>query len=190
MSSGRLLSPPARRAALAGLIVILGAGTAHAGETGDEYQLVAHAGYGVSFQSGPNPYGLAVGGRLGYTFDAIPIYVGLQVYYFFGETLDPNPSKASYAAVGAEVGFDLSLSEWFVLRPSCGVGLGILDGGLTGGTVSAANQTSYGLYLSPGVTGLVPLWILLAGLDVRTIVAPLENQVSGITFTGVIGFAI
>jgi len=176
------------------LCVLCLAQPAAAGETEGEYQGIADIGYTVAFPSGSltrNPYGFHTGGRLGYTFSGLPIYVGGQFEYFFGEHLGSNPTgnPSNYIAGGVEGGFDITFNEWVVLRTTAGIGLGAQQGDLGPGNV-VNNKTNLGVYISPGVTVLVPLSILLVGADVRGFIAPNNGQVSGISFNFLAGLAI
>jgi hypothetical protein len=176
--------------ALAALLTFIAAPT-RAGETEDEYQAIANIGYAVAFPTGNlrrNPYGFHTGGRLGYVFSAIPLYVGGQFEYFFGETLNSTGNPSNYIAGGVEAGFDITINEWVVLRPSAGVGLGALQGSLGTGTVTG--NTEFGVYISPGMSVLVPLAILLVGADVRGFIAPNKGHVSGMSFNLMAGLAI
>lgn len=71
-------------------------------------------GYGISFEDGPNAWGLGFGVRGGYNIDAI--YLGARFVYHIGE--DPF----SLWELGIEGGYDFAAGP-VIIRPELGLGI-------------------------------------------------------------------
>jgi len=133
-----------------------------------------------------SPVALGLGVRLGGMISGF--YFGLSVINYWGgsQSAGPPPGESlpgastssgtvgsEYLLYGLELGYSISLfNERLTLRPQLGGGLGktTYTCGATSGSASAAlvcgDDHTYGPYLEPGVTALVPLGrILFVGLD-------------------------
>ena len=70
-----------------------------------------------------DPWGLGLGGRVGYTFD-FGLYVGMQAQFHEGDYLSYDSDGLSYNArqFGGTAGFDLWVGRQAVFRPSLAFG--------------------------------------------------------------------
>lgn len=71
-------------------------------------------GYGISFEDGPNPWGLGFGLRGGYNLDAI--FLGARFAYYLGE------DDFNLWELGIEGGYDLPVGP-VIIRPGLGLGI-------------------------------------------------------------------
>lgn len=71
-------------------------------------------GYGISFEDGPNPWGLGFGLRGGYNIDAI--FLGARFVYYLGE------DDFNLWELGIEGGYDIAVGK-VVIRPGLGLGI-------------------------------------------------------------------
>jgi hypothetical protein len=85
-------------------------------------------GYGISFEDGPNPWGLGFGLRGGYNIDAI--FLGARFVYYLGESEEAGGFEASINIweLGIEGGYDIPAGP-VVIRP--GLGLGIANASIS-----------------------------------------------------------
>lgn len=137
-------------------------------------QVGLELGYGVYTGEGedpPNPYGLGLGVRSGYTLGA-GVYLGAAFHYYLGSSDEVTTlgttieSSSNIYQIGAEVGYDLALGPNTVLRPKVGLGYGTAVGETSGGGFSQDFSES-GLAISPGVQALLNLQPLFISADVR-----------------------
>ncbi len=113
--------------------------------------------YGMGFEDeGPNPFGMGLGVGLGYTLQS-SVYVGGVFDYFFGETVTEDDlgveletSANLWQAMG-EVGYDLGLSESWVLRGKGGLGYASLSAETCPEDVPCEDNSRGGLAFAPGV---------------------------------------
>lgn len=68
-----------------------------------------------------NRFGALLGARGGVTLRAPRLHLGGSFVHFFGE--ESNGSRYYTNTLDFEVGYDVELGEWFVLRPELGLGL-------------------------------------------------------------------
>jgi len=81
--------------------------------------------YGAELNDGDfNPWGTGLGLEVGYTLPILPIYVGGNVEYFFGGTLDSPVGKieGNIWQATAEGGYDIAAGDHLVIRPKLGLG--------------------------------------------------------------------
>lgn len=81
-------------------------------------------GYGISFEDGPNIWGLGFGLRGGYNIDAI--FLGARFVYYVGESEEIAGAEwsANLWEIGIEGGYDIPVGP-VIIRP--GIGLGIAN---------------------------------------------------------------
>jgi hypothetical protein len=108
-------------------------------------------GYGISLEDGTNPWGFGFGLRGGYNIDAI--FVGVRFLYYLGE------DSVNVWELGVEGGYDVAVSEKFVVRPQLGLGLAnisvdIPEFTVMGVSVGGGSASSTEFYLAPGVSGI------------------------------------
>ncbi len=81
--------------------------------------------YGVEQNKGDlNPWGSGLGLSGGYTLPVVPIYLGGNLEYFFGNSVEAPGYKLSARLwqVMVEGGYDIGLGDSFVIRPKLGLG--------------------------------------------------------------------
>ena len=74
--------------------------------------------YGMELNEGnANPWGSGLGFNGGYTLPVIPIYLGGNIEYFFGNTVQGTgfELKSRLWQIHAEGGYDIGLTDFFVL---------------------------------------------------------------------------
>lgn len=115
-------------------------------------------GYGISLESGGNPWGVGFGARGGYNLG--PIYLGARFVFYLGESVEStsgfgmNFSTSIHIwELGVEGGYDLALADKLSLRPELGLGLANSSASSTASGVSAS-ASSTDLYLAPGASVL------------------------------------
>ena len=107
-------------------------------------------GYGISLESGKNPFGLGIGVRGGYNLGAI--YLGARFVYSIGE--DPVTSWD----LGIEGGYDLSMGDKLTLRPQLGLGIDNMTVDVPSvtvpgvGSVGGGSSSSSEFYIAPGAS--------------------------------------
>jgi hypothetical protein len=81
-------------------------------------------GYGISFEDGPNPWGLGFGLRGGYNIDAI--FLGARFVYYLGSSEEIAGAEwtLNFWELGIEGGYDIAAGP-VIIRP--GLGLGIVN---------------------------------------------------------------
>jgi len=133
-------------------------------------------GYGISLESGANPWGLGFGLRGGYNIGQI--YLGPRFVYYLGASQNTGFGKvtANIWELGLEGGYDLQVADKFVLRPMLGLGIASfhtslkvsgISGGITGAPISGSGSKSY-FQLAPGIAALYDLSeSAFIGLDAR-----------------------
>lgn len=132
-------------------------------------------GYGISLEDGGNPWGFGFGLRAGYNIGAI--YLGARFVYYLGE--DP----VNIWELGIDGGYDIAVSDKFVLRPGLGLGIANLTVdvptafGFGGGSVSESK-----FYIAPGVAGLYDVTdSVFLGVEARFKIVTSDPTVKAIT---------
>jgi hypothetical protein len=181
-----------KKAAAALLVTALGAGIVSAAADAHalgplSLELGAKAGVGTNPDSGnPNPLGFGIGGRGGVSI--MGLYGGVNVMYYLGSSqtesiLGTSESVSVHTLLyGVEGGYGLTLLNLLTLRAQLGIG----DAAVTGsGNVSApgvsggGSKTNNGLYLEPGVVGMVSLGMWFVGADLNALILTDFNNGSG-----------
>lgn len=109
------------------LLVSLPAGTASAADafTASKVQLAGEVGYGIFLgdDSDNNLYGLGFGARGGYTL-GFGLYIGARFDYFLGNSTESFGTTYTNSIWGfqGELGYDIGLLDFMVLRPKLGFG--------------------------------------------------------------------
>ncbi len=146
-------------------------------------QVGIELGYGVYTGEGedpPNPYGLGLGVRSGYTL-GVGVYLGAAFHYYLGSSDEVTvlgttiESSSNIYQFGAEVGYDLGLGPQVVLRPKVGLGYATAAGEVSSDGGSQ-DVTESGLAISPGVQALFNLEPVFISADVRYNLLNLEPE--------------
>lgn len=152
--------------------------------------------FGVGFRYGKelndgdfNPWATGLGLNGGVTLPVIPIYVGGNIEYFFGEKVEyPGGSlKGNIWQITAEGGYDIGLGSRLVLRPKLGLGPATYkyeDCPL--GVCSSDSKTH--MAVIPGATLMVFLPILSLSFDGRYEVVTSDPSLKAFIFSAGIGF--
>jgi hypothetical protein len=138
----------------------------------------------------PNPLGGGAGARAGVSF--LGFYAGVSGVYYFGESgklkeeyangeiLSGSVSVQSFLC-GGELGYGITISRLLVLRAQLGLGDDII---FASGAESESDRytnsifllpvsgTTQYLYLEPGLTALLEVGKLYAGIDVNALILP------------------
>jgi hypothetical protein len=168
-------------ALLVGVAAALVAHDAHALGPLD-LEIGAKAGVGTApggTSNGPNPLGFGVGGRAGVSI--LGLYGGISGIYYLGESksVTSGPVSASVSAhsilLGLEAGYGSKIGP-LSLRGT--VGIGNIETDYSGGaaapgfTLTIPNGSNNGLYIEPGVTGIVALGLWFIGADANALILP------------------
>jgi hypothetical protein len=143
-----------------------------------DLEIGARAGVGTSpggTSNGPNPLGFGIGGRAGVSI--LGLYGGVSGMYYVGESKDVTvlgvtaSGKAHSVLLGFEAGYGSKLGP-LSLRGTVGVGNIETDysGSFAGYQGNLPSQN--GLYIEPGVTGIVALGIWFFGADANALILP------------------
>jgi len=155
-----------------------------------DVQIAGQAGGGTNPTSAAaNPLGPELGARAGVSW--LHYYGGLSLLYSLGSTTSATcagpvvtacttsaiPFSARSLRYGLEGGYDLGVLPRVTVRPRLAVGeLSLTQSSavqvFVSGRLEALDGTSRGLYLEPGVAGLVSLGSLLLGADVGALWLP------------------
>lgn len=142
-------------------------------------------GYGISLEDGPNIWGFGFGVRGGYNIDAV--YLGMRFLYFVGE------EPASIWELGIEGGYDVPVTEGFVIRPQLGLGLaniaiGVPEAFATPGSVGDFSESSTEFFLAGGVSGLYDVTdSMFIGAEARFQIVFAELSAKAITLMATAG---
>jgi hypothetical protein len=157
------------------------------------------AGYGSDTSESNNRWGFGLGARAGYNFERL--YVGARFVYHFGDSYLVKVSDArtverdmSIWELGAEVGYDIPLSDELRLRPSMLLGIArylVISAFLASAALAATAPPNYDWLISPGLAVAYDIGDnAFIGADVRVPIVGLEYSIIGITAYGSIGVRI
>jgi hypothetical protein len=138
-----------------------------------DLEIGARAGVGTApggTNGGPNPLGFGIGGRAGVSI--IGLYGGLSGMYYFGGS--QNGVSVNSTLLGVEGGYGSKLGP-LTLRGTVGIGnigTNVSVSGSVAGIPLSGGGTNNGLYIEPGVTGLVGLGIWFLGADANALILP------------------
>lgn len=158
--------------------------------TSGSLQLGVGFRYGVELNKGDsNPWATGLGVNAGYTLPVIPIYLGGNIEYFFGNTLE-SPGfqyKARLWQIQAEGGYDIGLTDFFVLRPKLGLGPAtVTTKECTGGACNS--DTKAYMSVAPGLTLMVFTPVLRLSFDGRYEFVLADETAKAFIFSFGIGF--
>jgi hypothetical protein len=142
-----------------------------------DLEIGARAGVGTApggTSNGPNPLGFGVGGRAGVSI--LGLYGGISGMYYLGESKSVTVLGTTFSAsahsvlLGLEAGYGSKLGP-LSLRGTVGVGNIESDGsgGIAGSPFSGSHN---GLYVEPGVTGVIGLGMWFIGADANALILP------------------
>jgi hypothetical protein len=147
-----------------------------------DIEIGARVGYGAApggTSNGPNPLGFGVGGRAGVSI--LGLYGGISGIYYLGESKDVSSGgasasfKAHSVLLGLEAGYGSKLGP-LSLRAT--VGIGNIESDYTGGamgggvTLTIPPGSNNGLYIEPGVTGVIGFGLWFVGADANALILP------------------
>jgi Outer membrane protein beta-barrel domain len=145
---------------------------------------------GIELNDGDlNPWGTGLGINGGYTLPAIPIYVGGTFEYFFGNTVESPgyEQKARLWQIMAEGGYDIGLSDLFVLRPKLGLGPATVTGRACF-LGQCASDTETKIAVAPGLTLMLFTPVIRLSFDARYELVLTDNTPKAFIFSAGIGF--
>ncbi len=111
--------------------------------------------------------GTGLGLEAGYTLPVLPIYVGGNAEYFFGNTTEAGGVKVdgNLWQLTAEGGYDVGLGDHLVLRPKLGVGIANLSAETCLSGFGCSKDTSSKAVLAPGAKVILMLPRFLLSFD-------------------------
>lgn len=146
--------------------------------------------YGKELNDGDfNYWGTGLGLNGGITLPVIPIYVGGNVEYFFGDKVEAlgASTKGNIWQITAEGGYDIGLGDRLVLRPKLGLGPATARTELClGGSCNSDSKTH--MAIIPGATFMVFLPVLSLSFDGRYEVVTSDPSAKAFIFSAGIGF--
>jgi hypothetical protein len=183
-----------------GLSAMLFAVPSFAGDAATEGALQIGLGfrYGAELNDGDfNPWGTGIGLEVGYTLPVLPIYVGGNAEYFFGNkiNLGGTPSIAAGSVdshiwqLSAEGGYDFGLGDHVVLRPKLGLGFASPSVEVCGGGLSSCRKDSETKTLvAPGAKLILMFSRIELSFDGRYAVVLSDPASKAFIFSAGIGF--
>lgn len=146
--------------------------------------------YGAELNDGDyNPWGPGIGLNGGITLPALPIYVGGNIEYFFGDKqeLGGTSIKGNIWQITAEGGYDIGLGDRLVLRPKLGLGPATVRGEACYlGSCASDSDTKFAIL--PGATFMVFLPVLSLSFDARYEIVTSDPSAKAFIFSAGIGF--
>lgn len=146
--------------------------------------------YGVEMNQGDaNPWATGLGINGGYTLPAIPIYLGGNIEYFFGNKLTTPgfESKSRLWQIHAEGGYDIELTDMFVLRPKLGLGPATVTGEACAFGTCFSDTKTY-MSVAPGATFMVFTPVIRLSFDARYELVLADETAKAFIFSAGIGF--
>jgi hypothetical protein len=158
--------------------------------TSGSLQLGVGFRYGVELHDGDvNPWATGLGANVGYTLPAIPIYLGGNIEYFFGNTVGSGSVelKARLWQIHAEGGYDIGLTDTFVLRPKLGLGPATVTAkACVLGTCGSNTETH--MAVAPGLTLMMFTPVIRLSFDGRYEMVLADETLKAFIFSVGIGF--
>lgn len=146
--------------------------------------------YGMELNEGnANPWGSGLGFNGGYTLPVIPIYLGGNIEYFFGNTVQGTgfELKSRLWQIHAEGGYDIGLTDFFVLRPKLGLGPATLT--QKSCLLGACNSDSKAyMSVAPGLTLMIFTPVIRLSFDGRYEFVLADETAKAFIFSFGIGF--
>lgn len=146
--------------------------------------------YGADLNDGDfNPWGTGLGLNGGITLPVLPIYVGGNVEYFFGDKLEAAGTslKGNIWQITAEGGYDIGLGSRLVLRPKLGLGPATARAEACFAGVCNSDSKTH-MAIIPGATFMVFLPVLSLSFDGRYEVVTSDPSSKAFIFSAGIGF--
>lgn len=158
--------------------------------TANSIQLGIGFRYGFEMEPGDlNPWGTGLGLDGGITLPNA-VYVGGNVEYFFGSTVEASDIETSgnLWQLSAEGGYDIGLGPIFVLRPKVGVGVAGSSFETCDIEGACVDDSSTDFMLAPGGTFILMPPGFSLSLDVRYAMIFAERTLNGVIVSAGIGF--
>jgi hypothetical protein len=143
--------------------------------------------YGAELNEGDvNPWGTGLGLEGGYTLRLIPVYVGGNAEYFFGEEVEDFESNVWQLSV--EGGYDFGIGDHFVIRPKLGLGYGFLKAKACGGPDGCLSESDSKPLIAPGAKFMLLLPVFQLAFDARYAIIASDPAAKAFIFSVGIGF--
>lgn len=159
--------------------------------TAGNLQLGVGFRYGFEQESwGLDPWGAGIGGELGYTAK-VPIYVGANFDYFFGESVEreEGSDEARLLQLTVENGYDFALGPALVIRPKAGVGFASIHSESCAVVGGCSEESSIRFALAPGAKLMLSTGSVALSADVRYDLIFLDHMVASALLIGAgVGF--
>jgi hypothetical protein len=143
-------------------------------------------GYGATLDTGRinglNAFGVGFGATGGYDID--PIYVGLRLLFFLGDSRSTSAgvTKFDETTIGIEVGYNIHIGI-VMLRPEVALGLAMSNAELPDASGMTADLSSDDAYLAPGFVALTSVSRrVFVGVDAHLPFILREKTLRGLTF--------
>ena len=153
--------------------------------------------YGAELNDGDfNPWGTGIGLEVGYTLPVLPIYVGGNAEYFFGNKIDfgGTPTVASTSVeshiwqLTAEGGYDFGVGDHLVIRPKLGLGFANPSAEVCGGGLSCQKNSDTKGLVAPGAKIILMFSRFQLSFDGRYAVVLSDPTAKAFIFSVGIGF--
>jgi hypothetical protein len=182
-----------------GLVGLCWATPSFAGDAATEGALQIGLGfrYGAELNEGDfNPWGTGIGLEVGYTLPVLPIYVGGNAEYFFGNkiSLGGTPTIAAGSVeshiwqLSAEGGYDFGLGDHVVLRPKLGLGFASPSVEVCGGGLPCRKDSETKGLIAPGAKLILMFSRIELSFDGRYAVVLSDPASKAFIFSVGIGF--
>ena len=147
--------------------------------------------YGAELNDGDfNPWGTGLGLEVGYTLPVLPIYVGGNLEYFFGGTLDTPLGKVdgNLWQVTAEGGYDFGVGDHLVIRPKLGLGFANLSAETCLANFGCSKSSDAKGVIAPGAKFIIMFSRFELALDGRYDVVLSDPAAKAFIFSVGVGF--
>lgn len=145
--------------------------------------------YGAELNDGDlNPWGTGLGLEGGYTLPVLPIYVGGNIEYFFGGTLESplGDVKANVFQLSAEGGYDFGIGDHFVIRPKLGLGYAFMNSEFC--LPDCRSESDNKPLIAPGVKLMLFLSKFQLAFDARYAIVTSDPAAKAFIFSVGVGF--
>jgi hypothetical protein len=147
--------------------------------------------YGIELNDGDlNRWGTGIGLDGGYTLPVLPIYVGGNIEYFFGGTLESplGDVESNVWQVSAEGGYDIGIGDHFVIRPKLGLGYAFVRGEVCAPGGDCVSDSDSKPLLAPGAKLMLILPKFQLDFDARYAIITSDPSAKAFIFSVGIGF--
>jgi hypothetical protein len=147
--------------------------------------------YGAELNDGDfNPWGTGLGLEAGYTLPLLPIYVGGNAEYFFGDSVESGGVKVDGKIwqISAEGGYDFGVGDHLVIRPKLGLGFATASTEACAGVLGCSSNSDTKPLIAPGAKFILMFSRFELSFDGRYAVVTSDPSAKAFIFSAGVGF--